>query len=221
MTRFSIVTAALLLVGVGGSANAQEQGQVGVNMSTGSSVGVVWQMSDRIAIRPELAWNRSNTDSTSSISFGISPGGPTLVSTTTTSSKSTGVAPELNVLFSLGTSDNVRTYLGAGYLYNRQTQTATSVTTAPLNTGFVQVPPRNPETRTIETTSAGHSGIAFFGAQYTPHRRIGVFGEVGVRYTRTRPLTREPAAADLGVTSSVRNSTVGTAAGVGVVLYLK
>lgn len=65
--------------------------------------------------------------------------------------------------------------------------------------------PRN-ETRTNK--SHGRSAEAVFGVQYTPHRRVSVFGEMGLRYSDSAG-------------GNTKASGVGNTATVGVVMFLR
>ncbi|HET7694579.1 MAG TPA: outer membrane beta-barrel protein [Vicinamibacterales bacterium] len=101
----------------------------------------------------------------------------------------------VSALIYMGEAENVRTYFSPRLTYQRS---SFSVETAIGGD-------------TTRTANAwGVSGS--FGAQYTPNRRFGVFGEVGFSYSRLK-------------TDTVAFSTEGTAhgwgtrAGIGVVFY--
>ena len=55
MTVRIVWTSALILLVCGmGSANAQDNPRVGLTMGYPTSIGVLWHVTDRIAIRPEI-----------------------------------------------------------------------------------------------------------------------------------------------------------------------
>jgi hypothetical protein len=60
MTRAMVVLG--LLLGVCATANAQEAGQVGITMGYPGSIGVIWHVSDSVAVRPEVAFSTSSSN---------------------------------------------------------------------------------------------------------------------------------------------------------------
>ena len=63
------------------TASAQDKGDFGIAISAPSAIGVIWHATDRLAIRPDITFNFSETDgdgglvpdiSASSIGFGVS-----------------------------------------------------------------------------------------------------------------------------------------------------
>lgn len=104
MRLAAITVLACLLGGALASANAQERGRVGVTMGYPASIGILWHVSDRVALRPEFSF--SKTDSTSE---GI------VDATTDFSSLGTGVS----ALFFSSITDNLRTYVAPRFSYTR------------------------------------------------------------------------------------------------------
>ena len=47
-------------------AAAQEKGDIGLTISAPSALGVIWHVSERLAIRPEMSFSFSETDAESS-----------------------------------------------------------------------------------------------------------------------------------------------------------
>ena len=94
-------------------AHAQEAGQVGITMGYPASVGLIWHVTDRVALRPEVSfgWGSSETHSDIFETEGDS------------STFSTGVA----ALFSLKQWDEVRAYAGPRFTYGRTTSRSESL----------------------------------------------------------------------------------------------
>jgi hypothetical protein len=98
---------------------------------------------------------------------------------------SSTVTPGVSALFYLSTWDNVRAYVSPRYTFSHLSARSSS--------GSSQ-------------TSDGHALAGSIGAQFTPHRRFGVYGEIGLGY----------AASDSGDASQ---SSVGLRHAVGAILY--
>ena len=43
------------------SAGAQDQGKIGITMAYPASVGMLWRVSDKVAVRPELSTSSNGT----------------------------------------------------------------------------------------------------------------------------------------------------------------
>lgn len=80
------IAVVMMLAGAAGTAEAQDAGRIGIPMGYPASIGVVWQLSDRVALRPELSVMQSTTDSTAVLTIGTPAG--TTTSTSRTSSDS-------------------------------------------------------------------------------------------------------------------------------------
>lgn len=89
--------------------NAQDVGHVGLTMAFPAAVGVTWQATDRLAIRPDFQFSQSASGSL------------------TSSSISTAVG--VSALFYVRKWDNLRTYLSPrfGYLHSSVTFTGSAV----------------------------------------------------------------------------------------------
>jgi hypothetical protein len=234
MRNTFVTLCACIVVLSGGAAYAQEQGQIGVAMGYPTSVGVLWHVSDRVAIRPAISfshgWSETTIESGDILRTVPSPSFPGFVdvtpitrSTASSSTWTTGV--DVSVLLYLGKWDNVRAYLAPGYGYRRSSSTSeTSVEIlTPLPPGL---PPDffGPRDFTSRSKSDSHAGSAAFGVQYTPHRRFSVFGELGVRYSESGVPVSIITSTLLGPSDDVRRGksrSVGTATAVGVIFYFK
>ena len=118
---------------------AQDSPKVGLVMATPTGVGIIWHITDRVAIRPGI--------------------GLAFASSETPLSKSDGTSIDagFSVLFYTARWDNVRSYISGRYFYEHGTT----------------------ESSSTEVTSTGHDITGSVGVEFTPHRRFGVFGEVG------------------------------------------
>ena len=63
-----------LVLSVGANALAQDAGQVGVLLGFPSAVGVIWHVTDNIAVRPEVSFSTGSTENPA-ISSGLSLAG--------------------------------------------------------------------------------------------------------------------------------------------------
>lgn len=168
--------AALVMAMLPSQAFAQEEGKVGVTMGFPSGLGLLWHVTEDIAIRPELtfSWASSESDFGDSDGFGIGTG--------------------VSALFYLNRSDNLATYISPRYSFSRAT----------TERRFDEdVPVIDPET---ETTSRSHAFSGSFGAQYFLGSRFSVFGEVGLTYLRSSSdseFGEDPTSSTFGTRSQV------------------
>jgi len=206
LTSAAVPTLIALLVAPA-VAYAQEPGKVGVTMGYPSSVGVIWQVAARVALRPEIALSRSTGDSASNDASGATP-----LSTI----DSTGVGVGLSALFYLHRWEGLRTYVSPRFSYVRTS--ASSSTTAGMSTA--------------ESTASSYLTSGSFGVQCSLGRHFGVFGEIGLGFTASRTaltstLTLGVTAAVIGaapsrteiVQSSSHAHTLATRSGAGVIFF--
>jgi len=151
--RSSVVIVGILM---SGSAHAQEPGKVGVTMGYPSAVGVIWQASDAIAIRPVITFAGTLSDSTA----------------TTSGASNWNVGTTISALFYVKKYDNVRTYVSPSYRYSHTSTTITPSSAVP-NVG------------TIGTTANSNGATGSFGAEYAPVKRVRIYGEVGFSYAHS------------------------------------
>jgi hypothetical protein len=85
-------------------ADAQEHGRLGVTMGYPAAIGILWHVSDRVALRPEFSFSQSDSSSESIVS-----------ATTDFWSLGTGIS----ALFFSPVSDNLRTYVAPRFSYVR------------------------------------------------------------------------------------------------------
>lgn len=98
----------------------------------------------------------------------------------------------VSVLFYMRKADNLSTYVAPRFTYTRND----------LDSGFT------------EADGSGYMLAGLFGAQYSLGRRFGVFGEVGLGFSRQRS-TSVTALTEF----TTRSHSVSTRTGAGVILY--
>ena len=110
MTMRVVRTAALVLLVCGvGTAHAQSNRRVGLTMGYPAAIGVLWHVSDRIAIRPEIDFSRVavTSETTSTVFPGI---GDEVTSRI--------VKPAVSALIYLARRDELRTYVTPRFAYS-------------------------------------------------------------------------------------------------------
>lgn len=93
------LTALVVIVASARSSSAQEAGRVGLTMAFPASVGIIWQATDALALRPDFTFSQSGG---SSLSSGSSTG-------------SVGIS----ALWYVRSWDNLRTYVSPRFSYLR------------------------------------------------------------------------------------------------------
>jgi hypothetical protein len=146
------------------TASAQERGQAGLVAGFPASFGFIWHASDKLAVRPDLTFSFSSSESETNI-FGF------------TSTEASGHSFTLGttVLWYLAKHDNVRTYVAPRFAYSHSSTEVNLGSGAPSKVNGV--------------TLAAH-----FGAQYTPVRKFAVFGEIGYGFNRSKSKFSTPIA---------------------------
>lgn len=149
--------AGLLIVFSPAVAGAQEQREVGVTMGHPGSVGVLWHVSERAAVRPEFQFSFGTSESTTPGSAG------------TSSSEGWSVSPGISALIYLQRWDDLRTYVSPRLTFTRSTNSF-----LPDGSGT-----------TARSTNTTYSGAASFGTQYSLGERFSIFAEAGMGMSRT------------------------------------
>jgi hypothetical protein len=103
-----------------GAAFAQEPERVGLTMGYPASVGVIWPVTDRFALRPELSLSHTSADLTIAAPFGAQ-----------SSTDGSHVAFGLSALVYIQRWDALRAYVSPRFEYSR-TKTQTTSTLATL-----------------------------------------------------------------------------------------
>jgi hypothetical protein len=140
-----------------GTALAQDTGRVGVVLGYPASIGVVWQASGRVAVRPQVTINGSWGDSTPTTTTAPSSG-------FTISGWATSVGAA--AIFYVGDRAGLRTYVAPAVSYGWSSSTTESG-----------------QSRS-ENTSSAYLLSGSLGAEYALGKRCAVFGELGLAYTR-------------------------------------
>jgi hypothetical protein len=194
------VLVCLLLAASSARVFAQDDPTIGLVVAYPSTVGVLWQVSDRVAVRPDIAWSWTKTESSVTINTGIPPQRVTLE----TSSKGHSASYGASALFTLRQDDALRVYVGGRAAYLRAVATVTNPSFS--SQGGVS-------STTSKNRNTGSAWAGFLGGQYRLHRRFTAFGEAGISY-QTFDTTA-------GVEPQTRGSqdTIGVRSGVGIVLF--
>ena len=191
--------------------NAQEKKRAGVTMGYPASVGFVFHVTDRVALRPELSFDKSSSKQSTDIVY--YPSRDRTSSSTSNDASVVGVG--LSALFYAGKWDNVRTYVSPRITYTRLTTTIDyccyfvdfAVPTPTLESPISFRAPA-PE----KATSSMFSGAGSFGAQYSMSSKFSLFGEVGLSYSRTT-------GPEWNIYSKTKSTSWSTRTGVGIVFY--
>jgi hypothetical protein len=189
ITTVSSVLAALAL-GLASGTSAQESPKVGVVMGYPASVGVLWHVTENVAIRPDLTASRTTGDSTTA---GIP------ASSVSSTAWQLGVGA--SALLYLTSHEGLRTYVSPRFVYSRN---SSSTDTTPGGSASENV---------TETYSVAGS----FGVQYSLVRRFAVFGEVGLAYAHQASSYSSSLPNVIGSIGSTDN--VGTRGSFGVIFY--
>jgi hypothetical protein len=191
---------------------AQDTPRLGIVMGYPAEVAVLWNVSSRVAVRPEINWTRSRSETTlttSSFTFNGTTIIPTTVTTTSTSD-SWQIGVGVSGLFYLSKSETLRTYVSPRYVYSRSTGTSD------LGVGSVVGPIT---TEPVTTVITNHAASGSLGAQYEIGKRFGVFGELGVSYLHSGDRSSSQPSSVLSVVPSLKSWTIGLRSGVGVILF--
>jgi len=169
-----------------GSASAQDAA-FGVTIGYPGSVGVQWQPASRLAVRPAVTFRNSGSDVDDDVG----------------NIESSSLSTTISGLIYVRPSGPLRVYLTPRYSFGRTSSTIT------LEVPQFQFPLGTLTTTTITTKRTTHEhGVAgLIGAEYRLGEHFGVFGEVGVLYTRA------------SLSSEADTWAVGSTSGIGVTLY--
>jgi opacity protein-like surface antigen len=158
-----LVFALALLGAIPASAVAQDLRTVGVTMGYPASIGVLWHVTPRVAVRPEFSFTTTSNEFTSALA-------------TVTTSDASAVGVGVSGLFYLSDVNKLRTYVSPRFTYAR---TTSSTQADGVSFGS-------------EGSGKSYSAGAAFGAQYALGDRFSVFGEVGVGYAHQRGSSDTP-----------------------------
>jgi hypothetical protein len=200
LSKAIVFTVAMLLPPV---AAAQDTPRFGIVMGFPAEVGVVWTLADRVAVRPEVNWTRSSTESISTSTIFTGASLTTTSVTTTTGTTATGYG--VSALWYVAKRDALRVYLAPRLAYARAKLTVDRGVPLPN----IPVPAPTGTTTSTYTTSGS------LGAQYSLARRFAVFAEVGLAYARgTSSLSPASLAG-----ADAKNRSTAIRSGVGAILF--
>jgi hypothetical protein len=211
----------LVVIGASSPASAQDAGQWGVVVAAPGSAGVLWQLSDRWAIRGDVDYNYSkNVLETGGGAFTFNNevvqfGGTTSRNESSTHSAVVG----LSVLVTVHRNDALRLYLAPRIAVNFASTLSESTIATTLPPGFPADVTRGlVRSQTVEDSSATPAGGASFGASTTIGTRFGVFGEAGVFYSRHESSpSATVSSTSIGLTT-IRRTGFGTTGRAGVMV---
>ena len=138
------------------TASAQDTRSFGVTMGYPASIGVLWHVTEGVALRPEFSFDffSSEIENSSPLGGDSSQDGHT-------------VSVGLSALFYVARWDMTRAYLVPRYAYSR---TKSSL--------------EGPFTLLRDSTGNVHDVSVSFGAQQTLGDRFAIYGELGLEYQR-------------------------------------
>lgn len=193
--RVAVVRMAVALgLGAALPATAQERGAVGVTMGYPAAIGVVWQATDALALRPDVSFTWTSSESVNTVS--LFPGTTPVSTTSTVDAVNTGAG--LSALVTLHRADRFRVYLVPRVAYVRST--------VDLDAGLAGA--------AVDTTTNGWLASGGVGAQVAVHDHLAIFGEAGGQYSWQRGTS--------SLTTSRSEDTTraaGLRSAVGVILY--
>lgn len=192
------------------NALAQDAGQIGVTLGYPASVGVIWHVTDNLAVRPEISFSTGSSENPVTTSGLSLPG----LSDDPGESSSTAVATGVSGLFYFGKWDRLRAYVSPRYTYARLTAESGSGSTF-----------------NFDTRNSIHAITGSFGAHYQLHRRFAVFGETGFGYSRSHTIstsrlllpviTGPNIPAPVSQSAETNSHSWNTRTGAGVIFYFK
>ena len=193
------------------------------------TVAVQWELSERFAVRVDGSYNYRDESTDRIVGggsfFDFSSGTPVISETTshTESATHTGSIGIAGII-TLRRTDQLRLYAAPrlSLSISRQFATVTTTTsTTPRPTGTTSVIFSSPRdgTETFENSSTSPLAGGSFGAEATVHRRLAVFGEVGliVGWSETS-LPAVPIAVRPPTQGESRGTAVNTRAVMGVMI---
>lgn len=193
-----LVCAFAVMSALAAPAAAQDAGRVGVTMGYPGAVGVVWHLTDGIALRPDVSVTRGSSESTTTGTFTGGFGGTPTSSTTMSEGWSTTVG--LSALFTVKTIERLRIYLTPRLAWSHSSTDSEAGVTGGLSS--------------FDVTTRGFITSASVGTQYGLHDRFAVFGELGAQYSDLDTRSVSP-----GTRNRSNNTTLGLRSAVGVIVY--
>lgn len=192
----ALLSGVMMLAGAAGPAAGQEAGDVGVTMGYPGAVGVVWHVTDGVALRPDVTLTRNSSESRTTSSNVFE--GQSLSSSNTSEGWASAVG--LSALVTVRTIERLRLYLSPRIAYSYSTSDNESGLTGALSA--------------FTATTKGIIASGAFGTQYNVHDRFALFGELGLQYTTLTTESDFP-----GSSNETDSTSVGLRSAVGVTFY--
>jgi hypothetical protein len=192
-----VVMLTIAVLSVASAALGQQARNVGIVMGFPAAAGVLWNVSDGFALRPDVAVTHQSTETTSSVILGLG----SVTQTVTSTSDGWATSAGISALFFFGAPDALRFYLTprVAYVWTRSETESEPASLTQLGA--------------YESKTDGFLVAGSFGAQYAPHDRFRLFGELGLTYTRQDGFSGYSISRSDTVTTSA-----GLRSGVGVVV---
>lgn len=186
--------------------SAQPTKPVAVTLGYPAAVGLLWHVNDRLAVRPDVTLNRSETKTTLTSTTTNLFGGGLSTTTTTSTQTDTTWSTGISLLVTLADLDDLRLYLVPRVSYLRAS-TSSEATTGSLG-GLGDL-------GAFESTNDGVTVLGGFGAHYMLGTRAALFAESGVQYLR------QSFSSGIGGVSGTKSTvtSVGLRTAVGVAVY--
>jgi len=191
----ALLAGAMVLAVTARPVAAQEAGDVGVTMGYPGAIGVVWHITDRVAVRPDLTLSRTTSESRTT--GGLFEGQSLAASNT---SEGWGSAVGLSALVNVRTIERLRLYLSPRLAYSYSSSDNETGLTGSLSA--------------FTATTTGLVASGSFGTQYNVHDRFAIFGELGLQYTSLTTESDFP-----GSRNESDSTTLGLRSAVGVTFY--
>lgn len=168
------VSAAVVIACAWPAAAAQDERRVALSIAFPGEAGILWQASERVAVRTDFGFSWSKHES----SFGSDYG----VVTSESSSRSLGAG--LSILFTVARWDRLRAYVVPRVSYTDLSGANGAVVgvigvSGDITGGMV---PEDRDTRRGRAVELSGS----FGVEYALAERFGVYGETGVAFATVR-----------------------------------
>ena len=192
----ALLAGAMVLAMAARPVSAQEAGDVGVTMGYPGAIGVVWHITDGLAVRPDLTLSRTTSESrtTSSSVFG----GQSLSSSNT--SEGWGTTVGLSALVNVRTIERLRLYVSPRLAYSYSSSDNETGLTGSLSA--------------FNATTTGIVASGSFGSQYNVHDRFAIFGELGLQYSSLTTESDFP-----GSSNQTDSTSFGLRSAIGVTFY--
>jgi opacity protein-like surface antigen len=167
----------------------QEPGRLGIVVGYPASVGLIWSVSDSLAVRPEFTVSRQTGESSG-------PGGATL-----SDNRAWSLGLGVSALLYFHQWEDLRAYVAPRFGFGRASNTSVY-----------------PGSAEGGSTATSYALAGSLGAEYRLGSRFSVFGEAGIGYTHQRTVSTSPLVASQFKAESTSN-TWGTRSALGVVFY--